>query len=279
MKTLLVAVALLLASFVAACGGDQPTATESQDERQAVEPAQAAQAASEPDQQRPGPTESDSEPPPVRAERQSSAQSGAEQQGEPTEVQEEPETPPTGLTDVRATVIEDADVRVRPGLPWPVLDQLSAGEEVVVLNAASGWLRISYGDDREGWIRTPALDLGEIENRGILYESAPAIIAEWQGEQYGVMGQSADGATVRLLPLDDELAQIVSAPIDEATLLADDITVHDLPILIGDESVVFPGDDFRRGTRPHPAEGPPVDVAALGLAPGPQRQPHLAMAP
>ena len=80
-----------------------------------------------------------------------------------------------------------------------------------------------------------------------LSEPAPAIVAEWQGEQYGVMGQSADGAEIRLLPMEDELAEMVSAPIDEVTLLADDITVHDLPILIGDETVVFPGDDFRAG--------------------------------
>ena len=159
----------------------------------------------------------------------------------------ESEAEPKDLTNVPAVVMEDADVRVRPGLSWRVIGQLGAGEAVVVLNAASGWFRISFGDDREGWIRKPALDLGEIETRWILYAPAPAIVAEWQGEQHGVMGQSADGAEIRLLPMEDELAEMVSAPIDEVTLLADDITVHDLPILIGDETVVFPGDDFRAG--------------------------------
>ena len=247
--------------------GDQPTATDTRAEEQAVEQAQGGevsqvagttsrveaeapqpeQAISNPVQQRPDPTESESEPTPALADRQQLVQSEPEQQSEPIESQEESEAPPTNLTDVPATVIKDADVRVRPGLPWPVVDRLSAGEEVVVTNAASGWFRITYGNDHEGWIRMPALDIGEIEPWRILKEPAPAIVAEWQGEQYGVMGQSADGAEFRLMPMDDELAEIVSAPIGEVTLLADDITVHDLPILIGDETVVFPGDDFSVG--------------------------------
>ncbi len=198
--------------------GDQPTATDTRAEEQAVEQAQGGevsqvagtrsrvevaaaqpeQAISNPVQQRPDPTESESESTPALADRQQSVQSEPEQQSEPIESQEESEAPPTNLTDVPATVIRDADVRVRPGLPWPVIHRLSAGEEVMVLNAASGRFRISFGDDREGWIRALALNLGEIETWRILKEPAPAIVAEWQGEQYGVMGQSADGAEVRL---------------------------------------------------------------------------------
>ena len=166
---------------------------------------------------------------------------------EAEDAEPESEEEPEDLTDVPAVVMKDADVHVRPGLSWPVIGRLSAGEEVAVLSAAGGWFRISFGDDREGWIRTPALDLGEVETRSIPREPAPGIVAEWQGAQYGVMGQSADGAEIRLLPMEDELAEMVSAPIDQVTLLADDITVHDLPILIGDETVVFPGDDFRVG--------------------------------
>ena len=93
----------------------------------------------------------------------------------------EPEEEPDDLTNVPAVVMEDAEVRVRPGLSWRVIDRLSAGEAVVVLNAASGWFRISFGDDREGWIRKPALDLGEVDPWWILKEPAPAIVAEWQG--------------------------------------------------------------------------------------------------
>ena len=210
----------------------------------------------EPDTQ-PAATEVKQAPPPGNASDQTTADQESEPQSveaidasDKTEIedaQQGSEEQPQVLTDVPAVVVEDADVRVRPGLPWPVVDRLSAGDEVVVLNVASGWFRISYGNDGEGWIRTPALDLGEIEVWQILNEPASAIVAEWQGEPYGVMGQSADGAEVRLLPVDDDLAEIVSAPIDEVTLLADDISVHDLPILIGDETVVFPGGDFRAG--------------------------------
>ncbi len=266
-RVLLSLIVVGLLSIVGCSESDQPTAMDTRAEEQAVEQAQGGevsqvaptrnsveaeaaqpeQAASDPDQQRTDLTESESEPTPALADRQQSVQSEPEQQSEPTEVQEEAEAPPTNLTDVPATVIKDADLRVRPGLPWPVIERLSAGDEVVILNVAIGWYRISYGDEREGWIRRTALDLGVVEPHRILHQPAPAIVAEWQGEQYGVMGQSADGAEVRLLPMDDELAKIVSAPIDEVTLLASDISVQDLPILIGDETVVFPGDDFSVG--------------------------------
>ncbi len=263
----LLCLALVGLLFVGCSESDQPTATETEGERPAVEAEQAGevsqvartmsrvgdeaaqpeQPTGKPDQQRPDRTEGDFEPAPARTERRSSAQSESEQQSAPTEEQEESEVPPTGLTDVPATVVSDADVHVRPGLSWPVIARLSAGEEVAVLSAAGGWFRISFRDDREGWIRTPALDLGEVDPWWILKEPAPAIVAEWQGEQYGVMGQSADGAEIRLVPMDDGLVEIVSVPIDAVTLLASDISLHDLPIVIGDETVVFPGDDFRVG--------------------------------
>ncbi|MCY4617515.1 MAG: hypothetical protein OXD50_03015 [Chloroflexi bacterium] len=91
------------------------------------------------------------------------------------------------------------------------------------------------------------LDLREVEERQVLEEAAPPLIAEWRGEEYGVMGQSADGTAVRLLKMENETSSIIGAPTDEVTLLGDDVTLRDLPILIGDETVVFPGDDFRVG--------------------------------
>ena len=78
------------------------------------------------------------------------------------------------------------------------------------------------------------------------------------------MGQSADGAQIRLLPMEDELAEMVSAPIVEVTLLADDITVHDLPILIGDETVVFPRRRLQCRAGKDPAQGRWVALALLG---------------
>ena len=166
---------------------------------------------------------------------------------EAEDAEPEAEQEPEDLTDVPAVVMKDADVHVRAGLSWPVIGRLSAGEEVAVLSAAGGWFRISFGDGREGWIPIPTLDLGDIETRSILHQPAPAIVAVWQGEQYGVMGQSVDGTEVTLLAKDDELAEIVSVPVEEVTLLADDMTVHDLPIVIVDETVVFPSDDISLG--------------------------------
>ncbi|MXX31638.1 MAG: hypothetical protein F4Z51_05275 [Chloroflexi bacterium] len=61
------------------------------------------------------------------------------------------------------------------------------------------------------------------------------------------MGQSADGAEVRLLQVVDERPTVIGAPIDEVRLLDADVTLEELPILIADETVVFPGDDFRVG--------------------------------
>ena len=148
------------------------------------------------------------------------------------------------LTDVPAVVIAEAEVRVRPGLPWPEIDQLGAGDSVTVLNRASGWLRVRSGDASNGWIRSSAVDLGRVKEQDIREEPAPPIIAEWQGVEYGVIGQSVDGAEVRML---GDAEEIVSAPKSEVTLLTIDITLDDLPVLIGDETVVFPGDDFRVG--------------------------------
>ncbi len=168
-------------------------------------------------------------------------------QTESEEIEPADEEPAEGLTDVPGVVLADADVRVRPGLAWPTVDRVAAGESVLVLYGGGGWYRISYGDGLEGWIRSTAVDLGEIDERSVLRQTAPAILAEWRGVEYGVMGQSADGAEVRLLAIDDEQSKILGAPKDEVSLLASDITIDDLPVLIGDETVVFPGDDFQAG--------------------------------
>ena len=160
---------------------------------------------------------------------------------------EDEEEPAEGLTDVPGIVLADVDVRVRPGLAWPTVDQLEVGASVVVMHGAGGWYRVWYGGELKGWIRSNAVDLGGIDEWSVLRQPPPAILAEWRGVEYGVMGQSADGVEVRLLAVDDEQSEVLAAPKDEVRLLAEDIALDDLPILIGDETVVFPGDDFRAG--------------------------------
>ncbi|MYG90460.1 MAG: SH3 domain-containing protein [Chloroflexi bacterium] len=162
-------------------------------------------------------------------------------------VEPEPEESPGDLTDARATIVEDAHVRARPGLIWPVIDRLESGASVAVRHHAGGFYRVFYGDGSGGWIRSNKAELSDIEVWELREQPAPPLVAEWKGERYGVMGQSADGAELRLLILDEEYPEIVGAPIGESTLLARDIVLDDLPVLIGDETIVFPGNDFRAG--------------------------------
>ena len=78
-------------------------------------------------------------------------------------------------------------------------------------------------------------------------QPAPAIVAEWRGERFSVMGQSADQTRVALVTWDEEAGEIIDAPIGEVTLIDAGISLSELPILIGGETVVYRGDDFRTG--------------------------------
>jgi len=260
MRLLIVCCLLLVGLLFVACG-DEPTV----EPQQVSEPAalQQAREADAPDAAR---TDEPDEAAEVQAEPvaaaeasetsqeavESEAQAAAAVQAEPEDGKSEAaapeqEEPVQGLTDVPATVVREADVRIRPGLAWRVTDRLELGAAVVALHQAGGWVRIRYGDGLAGWIRVTALDLGEVEEDQILEQAAPPLVAEWRGEEYGVMGQSADGAEVRLLQMVDERPTVVGAPIDEVRLIDADVTLEELPILVADETVVFPGDDFRVG--------------------------------
>lgn len=260
MRPIWFAVGMLLAVCVASCGDDSSTAAPTQPEQaepaaqeQQVEPVRdpsATQATTQPQlemrttsietrvQERQAEAQTVEEAEPAR--QSASLEGDADDDDGATEVSQ---SATEELTNVPAVIVGDAEMRVRPGLPWRVTRRLAAGDEALVLSRVGEWLRIRV-DDCEGWVHSAVLDLGEVDESEILVQAASPIIAEWQGVEYGVMGQSADGAEVRLLAESDE---IVSAPKDEVTLTADDITVDDLPVLIGDETVVFPGGDFRAG--------------------------------
>ena len=271
----LCSVLILGASLVAACSGDEPASVSEPDahpqqasaklvvrEAQQQSPAQAstrkekvdraAESRAEPvgeemPEQNAPPASSVVEEAAQEAEQAPRKASPALDQSEVENAESEPEEPPRSLTNVPATAVGDAEVRTRPGLAWQVVDRLELGAPVTALHQAGGWVRVRYGDGLAGWIRSTALDLGDIEESQILERAAPPLIAEWRGEEYGVMGQSADGAEFRLLQIEDETSRIIGAPINEVRLIDTDITLDDLPILIGDETVVFPGDDFRVG--------------------------------
>lgn len=154
---------------------------------------------------------------------------------------------PAELTDVPASIRDQADVRLRPGLAWPIVDRLLDGDSVSVLDRAGTWFRVRARNGRTGWIRDGTLDLGEVEGSDIRRRSAPIIVAEWQGAQFSVMGQSADQTRVVLVAWDQEAGVIFNAPIDDVALIDADFPVHDLPIFIGGETVVYRGDDFGPG--------------------------------
>ncbi len=181
------------------------------------------------------------------SERQSADTAVDTEEDEAREQTAEHSESPQDLTEKLGTVMENADVRVRPGLAWPVIDRLESGVSVEVLQQAGGWYRIRFGEELQGWVRAAMLHLGEAVKRQVPNAPAAPLVAEWRGSDYGVIGQSADGAEVRLLEMSEESPWLIGAPIDEVTMLADDVMLEDLPIVIGDETVVFPGDDFRAG--------------------------------
>ena len=203
MRVLCLYCALFLAVVVAACGGDEPVSVS--------EPQTQTQRASEPvaQQEAPGQSaaqasrrpvdvdraaESEAEPaaadepeeaPPAEA---SSAEETAQVSEQPSpeaapartddqaeEARPEPRQHPLDRTDVPAAVVQDADVRMRPGLAWPVMDRLESGASVAVLQHADGWYRIRFGGDLEGWIRTTMLDLGRVGQRQVLEKPAPPL--------------------------------------------------------------------------------------------------------
>ena len=249
MRTLWIACGLLLAVCLAGCGDELPMAAQAEPAQQPAtaqaqsrpQPAAEATAVQTETRERQGEAAQADQAEQVEpAARPALAESGESEEEESVGVQA---SAASDLTEVAAVVVGDAAMRVRPGLAWGVSRRLAAGDEVLVLSRILGWLQIRV-DVCEGWVRSDALDLGEVDESEILVQAAPPIVAEWQGVEYGVMGQSADAAEVRLLSESDE---VVRAPKGEVKLLANDITVDDLPVLIGDETVVFPGDDFRAG--------------------------------
>lgn len=118
---------------------------------------------------------------------------------------------------------------------------------MIVPHHAGGCYRISNPARREARISSDKVDPGEIERWQVQHQPAPPLIAEWRDGRYRVMGQSADGEEVRLPITEEEQPEIVGAAIDDVSLVEADVTLETLPILIGDESIIFPGVDFRGG--------------------------------
>jgi len=265
MEFRLVAALLLVWLAIGACGDDPPPPATSQVQRQPTAQPAAAQRDAAPasaDRQTHPAQESDeeqgelaaaSDEPPLDHAVASGSEGAAvtQQPAGPTELSSEDASCVEQVApqaQVRGVIAVDTDVRIRPGERSPATGQVKAGRVVTVLRRSSGWTLIRYCRDRRGWIASQWLDHDGVQASRTEHETQerpPQLVAEYRGERYGVMGQSADGSTVRLLPPDDTSAEIVQAPIDEVALVDADLGPEDLPILIADETVVFPGGNFR----------------------------------
>ena len=293
-----IALVLLLTMLLGvACDGELPSAPPAASEEQTRESeaaAQRSQVADRDDRSQTTSPRSRRQPAAQRTPDQSSQEDGSAQVAATAPAEEEPAadepasdrrvrrvgTPPgpAELTDVPGTIRKDADVRGRPGLAWPVVGQLSEGASVSVLDRAGSWFRVRDRDGRTGWVRDHALDFGDGDGSDIRLRHAPAIVAEWRGERFGVMGQSADQTRVALVTWDQEAGEIIKAPIGEVTLIDADISLSELPMLIGDETVVYPGGDFRAEQGRLLPEANEWMWPAVGLAAGAERCVHLALA-
>ncbi len=203
MRTLWIASGLLVAVCLAACGDDPPTPAQPQQpetiaQRQRLETLQRSSATTSTTQPRPetrttviqtsvqeqlAAAQPVQEAEPIERSVQEGADAGDEDGAADIPASARADALKE-LTDVPAVVAVDADMRVRPGLAWGVSRRLAAGDEVLVLSRIGGWLQIRV-DVCEGWVRSAALDLGEVDEAEILVEAAAPIIAEWQGVEYG----------------------------------------------------------------------------------------------
>ena len=297
----------LIAAVVSACGGDEPVSvSEPQTQRQRASepvaqqeaPGQSAAQAS----RRPGDVdraaESEAEPaaadepedaPPAEA---STAEETAQVSEQPSpeaapartddqaeEARPEPRQHPLDRTDVPAAVVQDADVRMRPGLAWPVMDRLESGASVAVLQHADGWYRIRFGGDLEGWIRTTMLDLGRVEataGAGKASASADRGVARRGVRGDGAVGRRSGG------PAAEDRGRNVDnhRRADQRSELCWPMTSHckTCRSSLATKRSSSPATTFRVGQGKILPRGERVDVAALGLAAGSQRHSHLAVA-
>ncbi|MCY4617514.1 MAG: hypothetical protein OXD50_03010 [Chloroflexi bacterium] len=147
------AIALLMTAALSACDGDEPSsvsepATQPQHDAQRQTAPQVSapreDADRSPDLRTTAAFEIErEEAPPVAASDEARAAPESEQQSSDAVVQDsvgveaeeqEPAEPPQGLTELPGAVVEDTDIRVRPGLAWGAIDRLKAGASVVVLH-------------------------------------------------------------------------------------------------------------------------------------------------
>ena len=169
-------------------------------------------------------------------------------------------------------------VRLRPGLDWPVVGRFARGDVVTAFGATSGpdpWLSVRLPGGGRGWLRLA--DAGDLSLpvSGLSRAAAPAILTAppngagvrmrawpngveagwlWQGDRaLAVMGRSLDDEWIAVRFYDE----VQWVPAAEFELLADSVSVADLPIFISRETTlapVEPGADLQPAVLPRAAD-------------------------
>ncbi|MCY3923018.1 MAG: SH3 domain-containing protein [Chloroflexi bacterium] len=263
MATFLCAVVLVGSLFLAACTSDETEQTDEMTEPRAAtdvdrdgkdssnqaEPKARSDADVDQPEDEPEVEEVLDDPPPDEPEEDPEE----EEQASPTAtdswaLQDLP--PDEGLAEMDAVVVHQAGLRLRPGLAWPVVERLPPGASVRVRARVGiwnepGWLRISYGEEREGWVRAVAVDLSEAEILQLPERPAAKLAGTIQGQRVGVKGRRSDGVHMWSFEFSSHSPRFVQIARNTIDSLWDDVSFFDLPMVVGYERVVvFPSDQI-----------------------------------
>lgn len=246
----LCAIVLFSSIFVSACAGGEQDQTEgSSPPPMATEPGDDPTDA--PVQPEPADEPAEVDPPPDEPFQE---QEQELEQAVPTatETWERSDPPPgEGLAEIAAVIARAADVRLRPGLAWSVVERLPVGEAIRVRARIGiwnepGWLRIGYGEAEEGWIRANTVDLSEAEMLELPERPARKLVGQISDRRVGVIGRHPNGA-VRGLEFSGQQPRRIQIPRNAIDMGWGDVSFLDLPVIVPTEDglVVFPSDQIR----------------------------------
>ena len=163
-------------------------------------------------------------------------------------------------------------VRVRPALDWPAVAEVEAGRRLLATATTAGrgsWLRVALGDGAEGWVdradvdvpaalaaRLPTAWAPPITVLGSywgvefhVWPSGPGVGYRIVGGPWAVAGRSIDGEWVAV-QVPGLAPQVVWLRARGVELDAPDLSVADLPVFLGRETLVLPvGDPDGREAR------------------------------
>ena len=180
--------------------------------------------------------------------------------------------------EVSFTLERAVEVRLRPGLDWPVAGRFARGDVVTAFGATlepDPWLSVRLPGGGRGWLKLADAGDQSLPVSGLPRAVAPAILAAppngvgvrmrawpngaeagWlsQGDRtLAVVGRSLDGEWIAVR----FYGEVQWAPAAEFELLANDVSAADLPIFIPRETTlapVEPGADLQPAVLPRAAD-------------------------